>query len=77
MCEDVPNVYLLSIKVDRCNESVFVSADVKDNKTINVVSTAKVLFQFAEGIVICLLCDAIPIIKRSLAIGIFLDEFFN
>lgn len=77
MREDFSNIDFLSIEVDCRNKSVFVTADVKDNKTINVVSTAKVLFQFAERLVICLFYNTIPIVEGRLAIGIFLDKRFN
>ena len=43
MREDVPNVDLLSVEMNRGNESVFVTADIEDNIPVNIIRTAKVL----------------------------------
>ena len=49
MRKDVPNINLPSIEVNSSSKSVSVATDVKDNKAINIIRTAKVLLQFIVG----------------------------
>jgi hypothetical protein len=77
MAKDVSNVHFLSIEVDSSNQPVFVTTDIENNKAINVISPGKVLFKVGQGVVVCFLYNTIPIIKRGLAVGMFVDKFFN
>jgi hypothetical protein len=71
----VPDIYLLPIKVDRCNQTVLVPADVKDNISPDLVCAGKDPAQLVEAVKLVSAEDAKPDIKGRPAVRMRLRKF--
>jgi hypothetical protein len=60
--EDAMNVDLFSIKMDRGNEPVLVPANIENDEATHVVCTGEMVSQFAEGVIVCLFDNTIPVL---------------
>src|SRR5579872_4052301 len=68
VCQDVADVDLLAIEVDRGNESIFVSADVEHDEIADLVCTWKCRSQSGKSWKVILLHNFEPARQRIFAV---------
>lgn len=55
MRQDMPNIDLLPIEMNRCNQAVLVPANIEDHQIVHHIRTSKDLMEIMKtGKVICL-----------------------
>jgi hypothetical protein len=72
--QDVPDVQLLPIVMNGCDQSEFISPDVEDRKLIYLISRRKGPSQIDEGRIVGLTHDREPVLQRHSRVRMGLCE---
>lgn len=68
MCQNMANIDLIPVKMNRSNKPIFISIDVKDDKVSDFISRRERIAQFTESGKINSLHDSEPAGKRIYAV---------
>jgi hypothetical protein len=60
MGENMTNIYFAAIEMDRCNQPIFVTANIEDDPMVEFISGGKDLSQFGKTMEFGLLHDLKP-----------------
>jgi len=69
MGQNMPDIHLAPVKVNRCDQAVFVATDVKDDLIADHVRLRKGLSQFDKRLELRFVYNCVPCRKRAPAVG--------
>ena len=74
MGENMANIYFAAIKVDGCDQPIFVAAIIENNPVIQFINRRKRRSQFGKAAKFCFFHDFEPAEQGCSAVGMFLPK---
>jgi len=74
MCQNMADIHFATVKVNRRDQTVLVSADIEDNQIVDHIGGRKCFAQFDKAAEFGRRHEFVPTAKRLLAVGMKLPE---